>query len=48
MYIVIETYDILWPTICVDKNGQPLIFNTREHAEELARDCHEPVIVQIG
>lgn len=26
MYIVIETFDILWPNICVDKNGKPLIF----------------------
>ena len=46
-WIVIETFDRHWPSICTDTDGRPLIFETEEEAQEEADDCQDAVIVEI-
>ncbi len=48
MYIVIETFDPLWPTIVVDmESGMPLIFDNEEDAQKEASECQSGIVVQI-
>lgn len=39
MYIVIECFDVYWPTIVTDEEGKPLLFDTLEEAQKEADDC---------
>ena len=47
MYIVIEAHDINWPIIVTDEEGQPLIFNTEQEAQEEADDCQDGRVVGL-
>ena len=48
MYIVIETFDPLWPAIQVDPdNGMPLIFETEEEAQKEANECQNGIVVKV-
>lgn len=49
MYLVIECYGGLkYATICMNKDGTNLLFETKEEAEELAEYCQDPIIVEVG
>jgi hypothetical protein len=48
MFIVIDTFDPLYPNIVVDiESGMPLLFDTREEAEDEANECQEAIVVEI-
>jgi hypothetical protein len=48
MYIVIETFDPLFPSIVSDpETGMPLLFDTQEEAQEEADNCQEAIVVEI-
>lgn len=48
MFIVIDTFDPLYPSIVVDiKSGMPLLFDTKEEAEDEAYECQQAVVVEI-
>ena len=47
MYIVIEAHDINWPVIVTDEDGQPLIFNTEQEAQEEADECQNGIVVEL-
>ena len=44
-HILIETFNSKWPTIVTDEEGQPIIFNNIEEAEEECKDLQEGIIV---
>ena len=46
-YIVIEAHDINWPVIVTDEDGQPLIFNTEQEAQEEADKCQNGIVVEL-
>ena len=48
MYIVIDTFDPYWPAIVSDPDsGAPLLFDTREEAQEEADQCQDATIVEL-
>lgn len=47
MFIVIDTFDDLYPMIVSSEDGYSLLFETREEAQAEAEDCQEAVIVEI-
>jgi hypothetical protein len=48
MFIVIDTFDPLYPSIVVDmESGMPLLFETKEEAEDEAYECQQAVVVEI-
>ena len=47
MYIVIEAFDITWPTIVTDEDGKPMLFETSEEAEAEAAECQCGIVVGI-
>jgi hypothetical protein len=48
MYIVIDTFDQLYPNIVVDpENGMPLLFDSKEEAQKEADECQEAIVVEI-
>lgn len=47
-FIVIEKFDMNYPTICVDpEDGFPLIFDTMEEAQAEADECQVGQVVEI-
>ena len=48
MYIVIELFDKIFPTIVTDEEGIPLVFEDRSEAEIEAADCQDGLIVCIN
>jgi hypothetical protein len=47
MFIVIETFDKLFPSILCNENGYPLLFDTEEEAKQNADDCQIGIVVEI-
>ena len=47
MYIVIETFDLYYPTIVTNEDGFPLLFNTIEEAQAEADNCQKGIVVLI-
>lgn len=48
MYIVIDTFDQMYPSIVVDvETGMPLLFAKREDAEAEAEECQVALVVEI-
>jgi hypothetical protein len=47
MYIVIEAFNVDWPTIVVDITGKPLLFYTRKEAIRYAAKLQRGVVVKI-
>lgn len=47
MYIVIEKFDIEYPTIVTDEDGFPKLFDTREEAQTEANDCQDGLVVAL-
>ena len=48
MYIVIEKFDLRWPSIVVDmEEGSPLLFNTVEEAQAEADECQDGLVVEL-
>jgi hypothetical protein len=47
-YIIIETHGgALCAIVCTDTNGNNLVFETREDAEQEAADCQDGLIVEL-
>lgn len=46
-YIVIDTSNSEFPTICTDEEGTPKIFESIGEANEEKNDCQEAIIVEI-
>ena len=48
MFIVIDTFDPLYPSIVVDvESGMPLLFDNKEEAQEEAEDCQDAIVIEI-
>jgi hypothetical protein len=48
MFIVIDTFDMYFPCIVTDpENGMPIIFDTKEEAQEEADKCQEAIVVEL-
>ena len=48
MFIVIDIFDPLYPNILVDPTSlMPLLFETKEEAEDEAYDCQQAIVVEI-
>ncbi len=47
MYIVIETFDPYWPSICMNEDGEPLIFHLIQDAQAEAAGCQQGIVVEI-
>ena len=47
MYIVIETFDKVFPYIVTDEDGMRLVFDTKEEAEEEAEELQLGIVVEI-
>ena len=47
MFIVIDTFDSLFPSIVCNEDGYPLLFDNKEEAQQEADDCQEAIIVEI-
>lgn len=49
MYIVIDTSDLSFPAIVVNPNdGMPLLFDTKEEAQEEANQCQSAIVVNLN
>jgi hypothetical protein len=46
-YIVIEDFDPAYPWIVTNTDGIPLIFETKEEAEEEASQCQNGKVVEL-
>jgi len=47
-YIVIERFGgAAYAAICTDTDGNNLVFDTREEAEQEAADCQDGLVVEI-
>jgi len=46
-YIVIETFDSLYPVIVTDIEGMPIIFDEKEEAEIEAAACQKGIVVEL-
>ena len=47
-YIIIETFGgAEYSYICTNENGENIVFETKEDAEEYVQNCHEAIIVEI-
>lgn len=46
MFIIIEVFDPHYPCIALSEDGSPLLFGTREQAEEVAVEYQDAVIVE--
>ena len=47
MFIVLELFDITFPCIVIDEDGIPIIFKTKQAAEQVAQDLHDPRILEV-
>lgn len=47
MFILLELFDLSFPCIVIDEDGIPIIFETREAAEQVTQELHDPKIVEI-
>lgn len=47
MYIVIETFDKVFPYIVSDRDGMPMVFDNREDAESEAEELQLGIVVEI-
>jgi hypothetical protein len=47
MFIVIEKFNRKWPVICVNEDGQPLIFSTYDEAIIEKDNCQDGLIVEF-
>ena len=47
MFIVLELFDLSFPCIVIDEDGIPIIFESRQAAEQVAQDLHDPKIVEV-
>ncbi|WP_157493344.1 hypothetical protein [Desulfonatronovibrio magnus] len=47
MFIVLELFDLSFPCIVIDEDGIPIIFETREGAEQAAQELHDPRILEV-
>jgi len=47
MYIVIETFDREYPSICTDQNGYPLVFTSKDEADDEAYNCQAGIVVEF-
>lgn len=48
MFIVIDTFDPYYPYIVSDMDSNmPLLFETKEEAQEEADDCQTAIIIEI-
>ena len=47
-YIVIEVHGgPEYAAICVDENGENVVFDSREDAEEYAKDWQDAIVVEL-
>ena len=47
-YLVIERFDADYPPICTDmESGMPLIFETKDEAQEEADECQDGLVVEF-
>lgn len=47
MYIVIEKFNVDYPTIVTDEDGKPLIFDELTDAEQESNECQDGQVVEI-
>jgi len=48
MWIVIECFDVSFPSIVTNEEGFPIIFESEEEANLEAGECQKGIIVKIG
>ena len=47
MYIVIETFDKVFPYIVTDQDGMPLVFDSLKEANKEADNLQDGIVVEI-
>ena len=48
MFIVVETFPIENSSVCTKEDGTVEIFDTKEAADEYAKDCQCGVVVEVN
>ena len=48
MFVVIENHGgANYAAICINENGENMVFSTESEAAEYAKDCQEGVVIEL-